>query len=163
MGVMILLMGLAWAAAEETPDGATGCVWVMCKPGSYVNVRYKARKTGAVIGRVECGEKLWTDGKVNGQFLHLVGLTMESGDGWIRRGYVVEDEPAILAGEANGGRGERYLVNALGRVALRRTVNGARRAWAKSGSNLRVLVMSDTWSLTNRGFIRTEFLEADPE
>ena len=148
-------MGANSTAAEDAGeyDGLTP-MWVMCK--SFVNVRFRARKRAAVLGRVESGEQVWTDGKRDGPYVHVVRLSMESEDGWIHGGYLVDEEPARMDGE-------RYRVCSNGRVALRRTVDGPRRAWGKSGSTLKVYAMGGGWALTNRGYIRTEFIEPDPE
>ena len=153
----LALLGIMWtvAAAGEDPGQREELtpLWVMCR--SFVNVRFRPGKRRAILGRIESGEQVWTDGKRDGPYIHVVALTMESEDGWIHGGYLVEQEPVAMSGE-------RYRVSSNGRVALRRTVNGPRRAWAKTGSTLKVYAMSDDWTLTNRGYIRTEFIEPDP-
>ena len=152
--IALILLAVAMTSAAE-PETKT--LYVICKPDSFVNVRAKPTKTASILGYRECGDAVETDGTRKGSYIHCINLSLEADDGWIHAGYLVEDPPSILEEET------RYRNCSNGRVALRNYVDGKRRSWAKSGANLTVLVMSDDWSLTTRGFIKTEYLEADPE
>lgn len=152
-----MVTAFCWAkAAEKDPYEGLIPMWTICKAGSYVNVRSGPMRKAQELGRLEPAEQVWTDGKQKGAYVHVVGLTMESEEGWVHAGYLVKDEPEMLDGEF-------YRVCSNGRVALRRMVDGSRRAWAKSGAVLKVYVMSKEWALTNRGYIRTEFIEVFEE
>ena len=139
---LILMVGLAAAEEQEA--------WIMCQPDSYVNARWSPRKNGAILGRLELGEKVLTDGETKNGYLHCYGLTFESDEGWIHAGYIVYDEPRITE--------EIWTVDAGGRTACRRYVDGPRRCWAKNHSEMTVFAVSEEWSLTSKGFVRTKFI-----
>ena len=138
-------LGIAEEGAEER--------WVLCRPGSYVNVREKPKKTGAEGGRLECGDRIRTDGKIKNGYLHIVDAGTEQGDGWIHTGYIVDDKPEI--------RETEMVISGKGRVACRRWVGGKRKSWAKPGSAVKVYAIGGGWAVTNRGFIQSEYLEEE--
>lgn len=151
---LILLICAVAGTAEEDPYEGLTPLWAMCK--SYVIVRAAPRKRAKEMGWIDAFDQVWTDGVKSGKYIHLCMLQLDGGEGWVHGGYFVEDEPVAIDRE-------RYRVNSNGRVALRRTVDGRRRAWAKPGANLTVYMISAEWALTNRGYIRSEFIEPDPE
>lgn len=124
-------------------------VWALCK--SYVNLRAKPSTKAEIVGYLDCGDGAETDCVVKNGWLHIVRPSMESGDSWVNLSYMVYSKPekvdALMSVVGNG------------RVALRKTVDGKRRAWIRQGDMLKVLWVSDEWSLTNRGYIRTEYLK----
>lgn len=149
----IIALALAWAAAgTEENDDDYQTRYVICNPKSFVNVRSAAKKNAQEVGRLECGDVVYTLGEKKGQYVKIYTTSFESTEGWIHRGYLVEEKP-----ERTGGK--TYTVRAKGRVALRRYVNGSRRAWINPGKTVEVYVIAGEWALTNRGFIRTEYLE----
>jgi hypothetical protein len=93
---------------------------------------------------------------VQGEWLHVVDLSLEYTEGWISSRYMVFDEPEWMAGA-------EATVDADGRVAIRQYIDGprvtGRAGWAKPGSTLQVFWWSKEWCYTNRGFIRSEYLE----
>ena len=125
--------------------------WILCQPDSYVNIRLNPKKKSIEVGRLECGDPIFTDGKTKNGFLHVYGFTFEVGEGWVHKGYVVYDEPF---------KPVQYdtTVNSNGRVAARRTINGQRRCWLKDGQAIKVYMASEEWSVTNKGFVKTKFL-----
>ena len=125
-------------------------VYVLCQPDSWVNVRLFPRKGSTEIGRVELGQELETDGVRKNGFLHLINLAFESDDGWISAGFVTFCPVRVYT---TCGQ-----INARGRVACRRSINGTRRRWLKDGQNLTIYAWSDDWSITNQGFIQTRFI-----
>lgn len=138
--VIWLLTGVAYADNN---------ILALCK--SYVNIRESPSAKSRIIGYLDCGDGVETDWVRNGDWLHCVNLSLELTDGWVYAGYIVEDQPEFVDSE--------YKVVSSGRVALRKMVCGKRRAWIKSGKILKVLWRSNEWSLTNRGYIKSEFLE----
>ena len=126
--------------------------WVLCQPDSFVNVRASSSKNGDVLGRVECGDKLCTDGKTKDGFLHLTGLSFESTEGWIHKGYIVYDEPYAPCFQDT-------TIQSNGRVAARKTVNGDRKSWLKDGQKIKVYSVSQEWSVTNKGFVKTDYVD----
>lgn len=132
-------------------DGDIYECWVLCQPDSYVNARLNPKKRSMEIGRLECGDKIYTDGETKNGFLHCY-VGFEFGEGWVHKGYIVFDEPKVP-----------YFVYthivSNGRVAARKTINGKRRCWLRDGQPIKVYMMSDEWSVTNKGFVKTELIE----
>lgn len=127
-------------------------VWVMCQPDSYVNIRSKPNGRSRIEGYALCGFDLETDGKTKDGFIHVYA-PIEAGEGWISKGYVVWDEPE----EVN----EWYSIRSPYRVAIRRTIGGKVRKWGHDQDSIRVYWASSEWAVTNKGFVKTEFLEVD--
>lgn len=126
-------------------------VWVLCQPDSYVNVRVNPSKNAQVIGRIDCGDQLETDGKEKDGWLHLVGLSLEESDGWIKKGYVTYYEPVFPENRT-------FFVCSRSRVACRKTINGNIRKWLYNGDDVLVYCYSD-WAVTNKGFVMMDYLE----
>lgn len=80
------------------------------------------------------------------------GIT-EMGYGWVCANYLIPDKPTRTS--------DTYTVSASGRVAVYNRVEGKRKAWVKPGQKLRVTIYSDSWCLTEKGYIRTEYLEKE--
>lgn len=128
-------------------------MYVVCKPGDYVNIRTKpTTKKGECIGYVETGYCVTLDGKEKNGFVHCVDLALEQSDGWIFKGYLVDDEPI-------NKNGEQFVVHANGRVACRKSINGKRRCWLKNNDIVTVWYWSREWCMTNKGFVQTKYLE----
>lgn len=127
--------------------------WIMCQPDSYVNVRAAPGKGGRVIGYLELGDGMQTDGKTAHGYAHVTGISTESGEGWVASGYIVTDAPQIETVAAK--------VDADGRVACRRSAGGDLRRWLDNGQELILYASSAIWSVTSEGFIRTEYILAE--
>ncbi len=139
------------AAAED----ATVRTYIMCKPGSTVNVRRTPDKKAQDVGFLECGDWFETDATSSKGFFRCYGV----GDveGWIFNGYVVTEEPDIV--------NEQYVVVANKRVACRRWINGpqiSERPWITNGTNVWVYCIADGWAVTSHGYVQSEWLEVDP-
>ena len=146
ISILLLLLAICqFAGAEETR-------FILCNPKleNHVAIRRSPRKGAEETGRLDCGDPIITDGKVKNGYLHILGMT-EDGEGWVHTGYVVNDKPVIDRCMAT--------VAARGRVMARRFIGGKRTEWLAVCSDVRVLAMSAEWAVTNRGYVRTEFLE----
>lgn len=130
--------------------------WILCKPGSQVNVRRTPSKTGQEVGFLEVGDWFETDGCCSNGFVRCFGIG-EFGEGWIYAGYVSEYEPEPVF--------DTYCCVAKNRVACRKWMNGPRTSnpWLKNGSDVQVFYMTEEWAITARGYIQSEWLEADPQ
>ena len=140
--------------AASAEDSFVTC-WVMCKPGSRVNVR--RTPGGKEIGYLECGDWFETDAVEADGWIRVYGIG-EYGEGWIWCGYVATEEPEKI--------GARYRVASNGRVIIRKWMNGPKvdgRCYLTNGSMVQVFCIADGWAITNRGYIMAEYLEADPE
>lgn len=143
----LCVLGLAWDTTASAEDLKT--VWVLCNPESYVNIRSRASKHAEVSGYACCGDAFETDGKTRNGFLHVIA-PVEAGEGWISEGYIVRSEPEQVC--------EAWTVSSEGRVAARAKVNGRRIRWMHDGDVVWVYGIAE-WAVTNRGFIRSEYLE----
>ena len=138
-----------WAGADE--EG----YFILCRPGSVVNVRSNPRKTASVIAWVEFGRFVHTDGKTRNGFVHVVDLAAEETEGWISAGYLVYDRP----------RDETYTAQIVsnGNVIVRSCVDGKRVRVMRNGQTVTVYARSNEWAVTNRGYIRCDWLEGVEE
>ena len=164
--IMILLLvsalcawiGYTLGTAANAEETMAKC-WVMCKPGEgqRVHVRSEPNKGSAEIGFLEAGDWFMTDGESLDGWIRCHGVGEQAG--WIYSGYVVTEEPEQVF--------ERYVCVAQKQVACRRWIGGpqidGRGAWLKNGSNVDVFLIADGWAVTSRGYIRSEWLEVDPE
>ena len=124
-------------------------VWVLCQPDSYVNVRRSASKKQEPNGTMECGWDAETNNKTKNGFIY-VEVPNEDGYGWINKGYIVHSKPVIITFKTN--------IYSNGRVACWRSIGGNRRCWVKPGAEITVYAVSEEWSITNKGFVKTEYL-----
>ena len=153
--VAVIVFALAWwTISDAEEDGMVKC-WILCKPGSQVNVRRVPTKNGMEVGRLECGDWFMTDGSSADGWIRCYGIG-EYGEGWVYSGYVVTEEPVKVY--------ERYTCIAKSRVACRKWIGGPQTSlpWLKNGSDVDVFCMADGWAVTSRGYIRSEWLEVDP-
>ena len=148
--VLVAVLAIA-VVAQAATDKDTVTAWVVCQPGDYVNVRLKPTTKSESIGRFETGYTAEVTGKTKDGFAH-VKVSLEYDEGWIHAGYLVFDEPVWKAGAL-------YVVRSNGRVACRKYVDGPRRCWVVDGSTLQVFWMAGEWAVTNKGFIKSEFIQ----
>jgi len=144
--ILLLLMGTAMAEGDNC--------WVVCQPEDYINIRKSPSRRSEITGWSVSGMGFETDWVERNGFMHIVGVT-EYGDGWISSAYLVYDEPVGINDEA------KVIGNA--RVACRRSIDGKRRCWLKPGSTVTVYWWSTEWAVTDKGFIRSEYLDYDKE
>ena len=153
---LIITAAVIWAAIGGMAEEQLAKCWVMCKPGSQVNVRRTPDKKGQEVGFLEAGDWFLTDGTSSDGFIRVYGVG-EYGEGWIFSGYVCTEEPKQVF--------EQYTCVAHKRVAIRKWMGGPqveRSPWLANGSNVDVFFMADEWACTSRGYIKSEWLEADP-
>lgn len=125
--------------------------FILCNPQTVLNARLSPSKHGSLVGYFMCGDSVTIDERQKNGFQHCLELSFEVDEGWIAKGHLVEDEPVIEETLAT--------VVASGRVACRNKVGGRRIRWLKPGAVVTVYAYSEEWCVTNRGYIRTEYLE----
>ena len=130
--------------AEETE------AYVLC--ADYVNVRPFPNRKGEPVGRMEAGDRVFTDGKKRNGYLHVMDMGLES-DGWIYAGFIVYDEPIKVGGTA--------VIVSKGRLAARKYVGGRRTRWLKPQATVKVYYWSDDWCVTNCGYVQSKYLELE--
>lgn len=131
--------------------------WIMCKPGSRVEIRATPNKGGISEGWLECGDSFETDSETKNGWIRCYGVG-DAGEGWIYLGYVTTNKPEAV--------GERYVCVANIQAACRRWMAGPqieRAPWIRNGEYCQVLVTDGEWAVTNRGYIKCEWLEVSVE
>ena len=126
----------------------TETVWVICQPDSVVNIRSRASSRSEAVGYAMPCDSFETDCEKKSGFLHIYA-PIETMEGWVSLGYVVWEEPVRVF--------ETREIEASGRVAARRTVDGKRRCWLKPGDTVTVYYMAE-WCVTSAGFVRADFI-----
>ena len=160
--ILVVVAGTIYLAAINARSAAAEdqliTCWVMCKPGGQVNVRRKPTTDSKSETQLDCGEEILTDGDTEDGWLRVYGVG-ENGGGWVYVGFVVTEKPECI--------GQRYVCVAKKQVACRRWIGGpvidGRAGWLQNGENVEVFLMADGWAVTSRGYVQSEWLEADPE
>ena len=145
--IALILLISSWAGADEGYKDA----WVMCNPGSNVNVRSHPSKGGESIATVYAGDYIPLTGKKQGRW-YQCDVPCEAGMGWIRGDYLAFDKPEQYLD------GRKYRTT-NGKVYARYSIRGNKCATLKKGATVTVLLKSSEWCVTDRGFIMTKFLE----
>ena len=148
IAVMILFAALSGVSAGLCEDRH---VFVLCNPKTTVNVRRSPKKGSEKIGWLDFGDQVITEGESRNGFLKVYGVT-EDGEGWIFAGNLVEDQPKILDGA-------RAYVSASGRVMSYRWAGGGKNGWLSVGTELKVYAIGGDWAVTNRGYVKAEYLD----
>ena len=141
LAALLLITGQA-AAAEN--------YFILCRPGAEINVRERPKLKSDAVGVKFFGEMIITDGKEKNGFVHAINLLSETGDGWIYKGLLIDEPPTACRGKAQ--------VFSAGRVACRKYADGKITGWLADGSEVEVYAVSEEWTVTDHGYIRTEFL-----
>jgi len=151
MVMMVLIVLMGGGIAEDEYEGCE-VYFALCNPESFVNVREFPNRKQEPISVLFCGEKVYHDGKVRNGYYHIVGLSNESGDGWVSTRYIDIWEPMDdVAG--------MYRVIGDGRVAIREGIGGKVIGWLQPGTEVEVLAMSAKWAVINKGFVKADYLE----
>lgn len=148
--ILILLVFALFISASFAES-----IWVMCQPDSSVNVRMAPRKTSISISDALCADEFNTDGKIKNGYIYLPHIASESGEGWISTSYIVYAKPIPIMQELD--------IYSNGRIAVWKCIGGKRRCWVNNGDSVMVYYISNEWSITNKGFIRTKYLGVDYE
>ena len=127
-------------------------MYVICQPDDYVNVRMNPSRKSSVVGYVEAGDRFLTDGRKKNGYIRCYGIG-ETGEGWIHCGYVVDDRPERVSGTA--------VVVSNGRLAARKCIGGKTRKWLKNMDIVKIYWISDEWAITDKGFVKNNYLEME--
>lgn len=141
---------VSYSVITARADDQTTKAWILCQPKDYVNARLSPSRRGEVVGRFDAGDVIWVTGRTKNGFAEI-DASLEVDRAWVHAGYIVFDEPEYLGGET-------FTVRANGRVASRKRIAGDRRCWLTDGSTVRVWWLSDEWAVTDKGFVKSEFL-----
>lgn len=149
--VICFILDIARATAEGEEEELTE-YWVLCQPDSYVTIRNGPGKNYSEEGRGYAGDNFYSDGIRKGRYIHMVRVPNELGEGWISERYLTTSEPEVYT------QPETRTVKAK-ELNCRTCIGGSRRCVLKRGAEVKVYLMADDWSVTNRGYIQTKYLD----
>ena len=138
-----------WDEHEEEYE----IMFAICSPGDRVNIRKRPTSKSEAEGWLEPGDMVYLDGKKKNGYFHCVGMSNESGEGWVHKGYLVEDVPERMNCYAT--------VVSKGKLAARKHVGGKRTRWLKPLASVKVYYWSEEWCVTNCGYVQTKYLELE--
>lgn len=142
---------------EARGQGFVKECWAFCKPKDRVNLRISPSKSSKSVGWLECGDSFQTDGTERKGWIRV--LDRGECECWIYGGYVVNEQPVKID--------ESYVCVAKKWVACRRWVDGpqikGKLGWLRNGNSVNVFYIGGGWAITSRGYIRSEWLEVDPQ
>lgn len=147
---ILMIIGLI---SRSVADESYRC-YAFCNPDSIVNVRAKPSSSSDIAAILDCGDWTVTDGKTakdnrGRTWLHIVEH-FEYDESWVCMDYVSFYPVKIRTHQAD--------IVSQGRVATRKLPDGDRTGWVKPGKTVTVYCEDGIWSLTNRGYIKTEYL-----
>lgn len=152
VGILIFMAGMmAGMVLIGTTSAESSEGWIICQPGDFVNARSGPSRKSGKLGRLDWGDQVHLAGGMKNGFLKVERLSMEESEGWVHSGYVIWEAPKQYGGKA-------VTVIADGRVACRKYIDGPRRCWVHAGDTVKVYSAGGGWAVTNKGFIRTEYL-----
>jgi uncharacterized protein YgiM (DUF1202 family) len=143
-GVILLLEGVGLAEDVQ---------YVICM--DRVNVRMGASSRSDEVGWLEPGDVVYLDGRKKGGFVHCEIPSIEAGEGWVHRGYLVDEPPEKM--------NRTGVITGKSKVQARKNVDGKRTRWLKPGGEVRVYWWTSEWCLTNCGYVKSAFIELDGE
>ena len=151
--ILIILVGVLLIVASLTDAASGEEMFILCRPTTEINVRFSPKWVGSVIGHLYFGDRVETDGIIRNGFAHVVGLTFETGEGWVHSGLLVHSQPLAY-------RCRDQIISG-GRVAARQYIGGKRNRWLKPGREVQVYAISKEWAITDHGYVQTEFLSVN--
>lgn len=153
LALLFVLLLPCCAIAAKDPVTMT----VLCLPDSFVTVRSSAGLRGGSIGRLYLGDSVQVDSvkrdSSGRNWWHCTGLACESEAGYVCMDYLTDGDCTLY-----GQHGTPAAVTANGRVAARKSVGGERKSWLKPGASVTVYAVCGDWAVTNRGYVRREYL-----
>jgi len=152
---LLLLWLFGWFASEVHAEKEPQTMWVICQPDDVVLVRTGPSIRSGSISELKPGTMVHTDGKQRNGFLHIVEMNSESGEGWVKHKYLVDEEPERVDCKAT--------VVSKGRLAARRSIRGARVRWLKPGQTVTVSWITSEWCVTDKGYVMRQYLKLDGE
>ena len=158
IGIFIgaVLASIVWVSTANGEDSSradrkgTEERWALCQPDSYLNIREEPKKGANICGWLYLGDRVETDGKVKNGYLHIIRASTETGDGWVAARYLMEIPPKVQTVTGT--------IESKSRVAARSQPGGKRNRWMKPGDKVTVYAFGSEWTVTDRGFIRSEFV-----
>ena len=148
-GIWLLVQCFEWLGGQVKAE----TMWVVCSPDDVLLVRSEPKKSGTAISELVPGTEVETSGKVRNGYAKLTDMSSETGVGWVRNVYLVDEEPEYI--------GRTATVISKGRLSARRCIGGERVRWLKPGQSVTVWYMTSEWCVTDRGYVMTKYLQID--
>ena len=146
--IFLLLVAVFIANTADSEEA-----WVICQPDSFVYLRTRPAFGSGIAAFLEAGEKVETDGRQRGKWIHVL-FECEDGEGWVFGGYLTDSEPEFYPDGI-------AATTDVGNVRARRYAGGPVRKNLKKGTELTVYSVSDSWCITDQGFVKTNCLLFD--
>ena len=150
--VVLLVLILLAVAISSLAEDDLYTAWVLCQPDDYINVRMNPSRRSQIVGYADAGDSILVDGTKRNGYYKCYGIG-EMGEGWIFKGYVVFDQPERISCTA--------VVVSRWKLAARKYIKGKVRKWLHNMDEVRVYWTSLDWTVTNVGFVKTEYLEME--
>jgi len=149
------VMATGMAAILMAASAGAETMYCMCTPDGQVNIRDRATTHSDIIGHLYAGDRveILDSARSGGITWYRIDAATETGTGWVSGTYLVSESPVY--------RGTMATVEASGRAALRKAPDGQRIAWLAPGDRIMVISSSGIWSMTDRGYVQTQFLRFD--
>ena len=148
--IVLLILVLLTVTIGSLAESDLYNSWVLCQPDDYINVRMNPSRKSQIVGYADAGDPIEVDGTVKNGYVKCYGIG-EMGVGWIYKGYVTEYKPERVSCTA--------VVVSRGKLAARKCANGKVRKWLHNMDEIRVYWISDDWTVTSAGFVKTEYLD----
>jgi len=151
LAIWLMIQCVDWLGGQVKAEK----MWVICSPDDVLLVRESPKKTAQATSELTPGTAVETSGKVRNGYTKLTDMASESEVGWVRSVYLVDEAPEYI--------GRTATVVSKGRLAARRCIGGERIRWLKPGSTVTVWFRTSEWSVTDRGYVQSRFLQVDGE
>lgn len=148
-GLWLLIQCVDWFCCQVRAE----TMWVVCSPDDVLLVRNDPKKSAPAISELLPGSEVETSGTVRNGYAKLTDMNSETGVGWVRNVYLVDEEPKYI--------GKSATVVSRGRLAARRCIGGERVRWLKPGQIVTVWFRTSEWCVTDKGYVMTKYLQID--
>lgn len=139
-------------AAKANEPSSELTAYVLCQPGDYVLVRSTPSMKGNEVGFLDPTDEIVIDVNAKNGFFPIISPTFDSREAYISCRYVSTEKPVWKDGH-------EYVVVSNERLMARKWIDGPRRQWLVNGSEVRVYWYTPSWSVTNKGFVKSKYLE----
>lgn len=126
--------------------------WIICETTTRVNIRSHPSNHSQIYGFIECGEEIHLDGIRDGHWVHIIDAGTESDEGWVYDGYITDSPVTIETHDCE---------TTVAKLRVRKCIDGKITKTLRKGTSVTVYAMSADWAITNKGYIKTEFLQIE--
>lgn len=153
---LAFVMALVFVTGAFSLASANMKMHVLCDPNSYVNIRKDPNSKAYIMGKLYAMDDVTVIASrtVGNTTWYQIDVFLESGNvGWVSGGFLVYDEISYYK------TGVEAKIKAKGGVHSRKSIDGKIRSKIKDRSTVQVFLYSNEWCVTNRGYIKTKFID----